>query len=280
MTYSTLESSVQDGRPVYKFKFIRGDDEYLYTSAPYMIGDSNGTFVPAPIKASTVKQSSELSNNGIKITLPRTNELAKIFLGFTPELQTTLTIFRSHDVPGIEVSDDRVYWKGRVAAARAEGDGVTLECEDIFTSMRRTGLRARYQKGCRHALFATGCGVNIDSFEAGATILSQSGRVITVEGDSTASLSEANYYLGGIVKITATGAMRYITGHSGNSLTLISAFGDLDLDSSGIAVSIFPGCDHTMATCKDKFNNLDNYGGYPFIPSKNPFRNSVEGSIA
>jgi hypothetical protein len=82
---------------------------------------------------------------------------------------------------------------------------------------------------------------------------------------------------------TASGDLRYIIDHSGTQLTLIVPLSDLTEDvndSSGDAlVALYPGCDHTRETCKDKFDNLANYGGFPWIPSKNPFANSVSGSI-
>ena len=32
----------------------------------------------------------------------------------------------------------------------------------------------------------------------------------------------------------------------------------------------YPGYDGSPATCVDKFDNLDNFVGFPYIPSKNP----------
>jgi uncharacterized phage protein (TIGR02218 family) len=277
VSYDILEASTQDGRPVYKFRFVMGPDEYLYTSAPYVIGDSVGTFEPVAIQASNVTQTNELAKNGIKITLPRDNALAQRFLGFTPEVQTSVTIFRSHQ--GIELSDDRVYWRGRVAAAQADGDAVTLECEDIFTSMRRPGLRARYQKGCRHALFSSGCGVNIDDYEGTVDITAVSGLTVTIAAaDTSTPIDVDGYYTGGILKL-ADGSMRYIINHTGTTLTLIYPFEDLTVDSNGFEATVYPGCAHTVDACLNKFDNLNNYGGFPYLPGKNPFRNSVEGSI-
>ena len=71
MSYSTLDESVESGEPVYKFLFVIGDDEYRYTSAAYIIGDSSGTWNPAPIKATSVTQNDDLARNSVKITLPR-----------------------------------------------------------------------------------------------------------------------------------------------------------------------------------------------------------------
>ena len=36
-------------------------------------------------------------------------------------------------------------------------------------------------------------------------------------------------------------------------------------------VNLYPGCDHTLATCESKFSNRLNYGGMPYFPDKNPF---------
>ncbi len=38
-----------------------------------------------------------------------------------------------------------------------------------------------------------------------------------------------------------------------------------------VRVSLFAGCDSTPDTCKTKFGNFRNFGGYPFIPLKNVF---------
>lgn len=39
---------------------------------------------------------------------------------------------------------------------------------------------------------------------------------------------------------------------------------------AGTVVATYPGDDHTLTTCDQKFNNAVNYGGDPFIPQKNP----------
>jgi hypothetical protein len=82
---------------------------------------------------------------------------------------------------------------------------------------------------------------------------------------------------------TEDGFFRYITSHAGNQITLIRPLRSLsDLVNSSVGeaqVTLYPGCAHTRTACKDKFNNLANFGGFPLIPSKNPFGNSVTGSV-
>lgn len=277
MTYQQRERSAQGGRPVFKYQIIQGVDEYLYTSAPYIIGDSLGAFEPVAIEMTAeVKQTGELAKNGVTLTFPRDNPLAQTFVGYSPEVPTTVTIFRAHSAGSAEVSDDRLYWKGRVISSSVDDDTVSLECEDAFTSMNRLGLRAVYQKGCRHALYSEGCGLDRYDWATAASVVLVDGRDIVIEEDSVGA---DDYFAGGMAEL-ADGTLRYITGQTGNTLTLLSPFRGLASDSAGVPITLYPGCAHNVDDCKDKFNNLVNYGGCPWLPGKNPFQNSVTGSIA
>lgn len=281
--YSTLDESVQSAEPVYKFLFVVGETEYAYTNAPYIIGDSVRTWTPAAIGATSVKQTDDMSRNEVKITLPRTNALAQLFLGQSPELATSVTIYRGMKDLAEDNSDDQVYWKGRVVSAVYESHGVELVCENIFTSMSRPGLRARYQRSCRHSLYSTACGVSKNDFAYEVFIESLSG--ITAQlaaSDSTGDSAGIPNMAGGMVE-TAEGYYRYIIAHVNNTLTLMQPFPAEVLesaDSNGIFVTLYPGCNHSPSDCKSVFNNFENYGGFPYLPSKNPFGNNVTGSIA
>ena len=294
MSYDILDQSVQDSQPAYRFLFAQGTTQWRYTTLPVFISDSAETWEPAPFRASNVTSTNELAKNGIKISMPRTIGVAQEFLGGVPEDIMTLTVFR--DQGRGEADSDletQVFWKGRVVAVDVGGDDVTLECEDTFTSMRRSGLRARYQKGCRHALYSTLCGVDKNAYGQSVTILSNTGRTITLDtvldstlfadsGDSSSETIDTipeGYWVGGFVELS-NGATRYIVEQSSTTLTLLSAFKSADMpDSDTVAASIYPGCNRTIRDCIKKFNNVQNFGGFPWIPSKNPFRNNVTGSI-
>lgn len=273
------ETSVQDGTPVYKFAFVNGATTYRYTSASFEMTDPNGTYTPEPISFTNIITTSEIAKNAVSITLPRDNTLAGIFLGQVPEEATSLTVYRGH-TPTLEGD---IYWKGRVASAEVGRDSVTLNCEDIFTSMQRPGLRARYQKNCRHPLYSTDCGVTQASFSVSASINAISGFTITVDPISQSPELDADYFAGGIIELS-DGTKRSIVSQGVSSpdgivLTLISPFNDLSVTSPQTSCTLYPGCDHTTTDCKNRFNNLLNYGGFPYLPSKNPFQGNVTGSI-
>ena len=58
-----------------------------------------------------------------------------------------------------------------------------------------------------------------------------------------------------------------MTSHAGSSLTLANPCALAVSD----AVTLYPGCARNRETCKNKFNNILNFGGWPWIPLRNPF---------
>jgi uncharacterized phage protein (TIGR02218 family) len=287
VSYEVLEASVEDAAPIYRFLFVIGTDEYRYTTASYIVGDSNGTWEPLALTASSVTQTNELGKNGLRLTVPRDSLIAQRFLGSTPDIATSLTIFRNHQ-PTDSNFDEFVYWKGRVASVEISGDQVTLNCEDIFTSMRRPGLRARYQRLCRHALYSQGCGVDQDNYAVPATIVAVDGNRLTysletssnieIDSNNNNDVSADNFFSGGIIDIG--GVKRQILLQGTDTLELLSPFDDLDIDSVGREATLYPGCNRTTTVCLNRFDNLNNFGGFPYLPDRNPFANSVTGSIA
>ncbi len=84
--------------------------------------------------------------------------------------------------------------------------------------------------------------------------------------------SEADgYYKGGFLfwlDIDGVSDRRMIVDHVGSFITLMSPIPGLKITDQ---VTVFPGCKHTLADCKDKFNNIENYGGMPYSPTVSPF---------
>ena len=278
MTYTTYENSVQDGDPLYRILFVQGSTEYRYTSSPTIIADSGGEWEAVAFRPSEISQTNEMKKDSVKVVMSRESTISQTFLGGVPEQITSVIIYRQH---ASDITEDFVIaFKGRVSAVSIDSAvSITLECESIFTSMRRPGLRARYQKTCRHTLYGRGCNLNDYDYVVAGTVNAASGFTATIEGNSSI---DDGYYTGGMIE-TTEGFMRFITKHSGNTLTMIRPFQALEDEvnsSAGFAsVLLYPGCDRTITTCLAKFNNIDNFGGQPWIPSINPFGNNVSGSI-
>lgn len=264
MSYDSVESSVDGGAPVELYQFNRESGSFYMTSFHDDYVYSSKTYIATPIKRDRIKQTQNSLKDGLRLSFPLGVAFSDGFVAGTPDLLTTVTILRGHYGDGEFVT----YWKGRIVGSAVSGNEVTLECESVFTSIKRPGLRAKFQYTCRHALYsAFGCRVNSGAYRhSGIVQPGSTASVVIVDGaDSFAD----GYFNGGFVTDNF-GASRAIVSHVGNSLTLTRAYGAIP---TGV-VSVYPGCDHTKEQCLAKFNNLDNFGGFPYIPTRNPFDGS------
>jgi hypothetical protein len=85
--------------------------------------------------------------------------------------------------------------------------------------------------------------------------------------------SMVNYQFGAGGEIIVGTARRTITSHVGDTITINRPFGSNVV--AGAAFSAYAGCDHTPDCCREKFDNILNYGGQEFLPTKNPYTGNL-----
>lgn len=260
MSYATLETSTQDGAPVELYTFAQGTQFWRFTTAPDTVTYAAVGYTPSSISRDRIKQTADVLKDSLKLEFPRGDSFASQFLGFAPDIVTTVTVMRGHAGD----SEFIPYWKGRVIAAVASGNKIELACESVFSSIRRPGLRARYELTCRHALYSARCGVNLEASQTTGVTSVVSGVTLTVP--EAAGFADG-YFTGGMVKAPDE-STRFIVAHAGEVLTVQRPIAGL---SAGETVRLYPGCDHLMTTCNSKFGNIDNFGGFPWIPIRNPY---------
>ena len=283
MTYATIEFSTAEGRPYYLYQFVEGDQVWRFTSraTDWTSAASEGdaiTWEAAAISHGDVVQTSEIERGRLELTWPLSHPFARRFLAPLGNVPVTLTIFRGHEqVLGETVAN----WKGRVVGAEVEGVRILLNCESVFSTLRRAGVRAKYQRLCRHALYGRGCGLDIGFHWQTGTVTTASGNALTIP---EASGQPDGWFRGGVLKFGAQ--LGFVTDHVGTTLTLSRpmpevaaalATPEVDPESGDpipVVADIAPGCDLRAATCAAKFGNLANFGGFPEIPGRNPFGGS------
>ena len=74
------------------------------------------------------------------------------------------------------------------------------------------------------------------------------------------------YLKGGDILVNSR--RRKIIAHAGDTVTISPGIPGV---AALQAFDAWPGCDHLIGTCHNKFGNLDNYKGQPNIPDENPF---------
>lgn len=246
------------------------DEDEVYNSEVY---------TSSTIGRDEVEDKNELSKANINVTVSIDDELGRRWMKSLLDVSVGLTIFNKD----VETNNVFVVWKGRLTSVKPDASSIKLTFESVFTSLRRTGLRAKYQRSCPHVLYGRGCKLNKANFETTGPVSSVSGVSVVIP---IAAAQADGYYNAGMIQ-APDGSLRFVISHSGANLTLIRPQEGLQdaFDNSGygmsyglyygqVTASIYPGCDRTKETCDSKFSNLDNYGGFPYIPTKNPLGGS------
>jgi uncharacterized phage protein (TIGR02218 family) len=269
MSYDTIESSHEDGRPIYGYLFTLGTTIWRYTSHSNDFMDSEGKLWTAvAISDDGIKQTGEATTDALSIRAPITIGPVQEHMTTPPSQPIQLAICRTHvgDVDNQMV----VVYTGEISQVNPVTAGqATMQCQTTSASMQRDGLRLGWQRGCPYALYdELTCKVDKTVFAEPLRILSISGFTVTTDA---AGEHDDNYFSGGFIEwqhpVRGT-EFRGIEKHVGNVLTVFGMTDDL---YEGLTLTAYPGCTRTVTSCSGKFDNLLNYGGIPHLPGKSPF---------
>lgn len=268
MTFATVEVSAQSGRPVELYEFLDGATAYRYTSADGDVVYGGNTYTAVPISRSAVEATSEVARLALNITCARSLSILNLFSLMPPSEIIAVTVRRLHAGDGEAIT----LWMGRILDVALNPASAEIHCESVYTSLKRVGLRRLYQKGCPHVLFEAECALNRATFAASKTVSTVSGTSITL---AAMGAFVDGYFAGGYLEWESTAGYferRAIRSQVGGVVTISFPLPGL---AASDTVTIYPGCDHTLATCIAKFANGLNYGGMPYWPSKNPFDGTI-----
>lgn len=245
-----------------------GSDVWTLTGTDQNQTYNSELYIATAMKRGGYEQKNELSKANLDLSLPIDHELSVSLLTVYTEQIMSLTVFSNID------GTVSTIWKGRLVSVKPSDTELTLTFESIFTSLQRPGLRARFQKSCRHALYGRGCTLDPADFEVLGATTAFSGNTLTV---TEAGTYANGYFIGGMLA-APDGTLSYVINHVGTSITLqrtsyslLTAWAET---GAGMVVKLYPGCDHSRNTCNTKFGNLLNYGGFDWIPEKNPMGGS------
>lgn len=260
MSYTLREQSDYTGQPLELYRFSLGGKQWLYTSAAHAVSGPDGDiYQPVYIKRGGYTKDGTADKATLDVEVNAQNDVALLFRSGWLTGVLVLTIYRHHR----NDSEFALFWKGRVTGCRWAGSVATLTSDSAFTLFQRAGLRRMYQVGCPHVLYSTECGVDAASWKHDGTVVDVTSNEVEVSGAGTFG---DGWFVGGMFQ--AGDDLRLITAHSGDVVTLVDFVEGI---AAGSTVALWPGCAHTVAACRNKFNNIINYGGLPFLPSKNPF---------
>ncbi len=151
-------------------------------------------------------------------------------------------------------------FEGRVGEIQLTAIGATIKVRGDVVVMSQYAPRNEYQTSCQHRFCDEGCTLSAASFTTSGS----------VGGGSTVSV-----IAGGIGALAAHGSVTFTSGaNAGHKRSIVAADGSgftlayplWFLPEAGDSYDLFQGCDKTLTTCTDTYNNRLHFRGFPAIP--------------
>lgn len=265
MTFSAYEQSNDDGKPVGLYLFSWGNTQWGYNTAERTIVHDGISYEPLPIKEKAFVQAPGRDPE-FSVTVPSDTPVVSLFRGTPPSEPVVLIVRRIHFSEA--EPESKIVWVAPISNVLNEDQSVS-EIVSRHQGLRKGGLRLAWSRACPHFLYGTGCKVLKSLYAVSRTITDITGNVVTVDLSSPS----AAYFDGGFIEWDADGMgtleRRTIEVETADKEYLL--FGRSDGLTVGQSLTFYPGCNHTMEMCIERFDNQANHGGVKFMPGTSPF---------
>ncbi|NJK88125.1 MAG: DUF2163 domain-containing protein [Myxococcales bacterium] len=277
MSYVGLEATTETGKPIELYRFANLGEVFTYTSGNDDYVYSAETYLTRNILRNETAITSGQEPANLTLRIPADDEFVVRYRIGAPPSRDKLTIYRLHltDTPTPEVV---VFFKGEISSVAFQGDDAIVAAEPSGVVMKRPIPRRSYSNSCGHVLYDRGCKINENNalFKFDVTVQTINGSAITVNGAGIGVLA-ANYFVAGFLdKATTERRMilgETVVGPSTMTFQLPLPFASL---AAGDTLVLRAGCNHSLTACRTKFNNVTNFGGFPWVPTENPFSTGIE----
>lgn len=186
----------------------------------------------------------------------------------------------------------RQLWNGYITSMAADRSIARFLVPSVaMETLKRSLPVIQVGRACPHILYATGtCGADENGstpddalpFKLSTTVTFVAGRDIRVDLSNVPAdhSMRATWARFGMVVHVPSGTRRSIAWQEDlnpgiSTVTELQMHERIVEMKAGDAIEVYAGCDHTIATCRDKFARQKAFGGYPYLPTRNPFLGRV-----
>jgi len=254
MAFEDDEESVSASAPIELISFTLPTTSYHYTSHDSDFVFLGDTYEAVPIQRGSIEVTVAEEASELIINMPASLDVVgQHVFGIQPK-EFFCRVRRYQQVSGQNV----IFWEGNVTSIKVVGRRAEMRIPSLTSEALATQVPSVYfQTECNHTLYDTRCRKLRTDFDTATNVTSATALTVTVTSTGSFPL------VGGEIERTADGERRTIMAVSSTTLTLNAPFPPQTLPW---AVTLFAGCDHTVKMCRDTFDNVDNFGGHPFIP--------------
>jgi hypothetical protein len=269
MSYSGQETSTESGQPIELYEWALGATTYRYTSSelPYTL--SGSVYSSEIIDRSQIVNAADDKQDRVEVRMPTSNAFAANWKTNPPGSTATLTLRRVHRTDG--ANEAKIYFKGIVhgVSFADEGKKAVIMVVPLTSQKAKQVPRYTFQSLCNYSLFDADCKVSEATYSHDLACTAASADTLTLTG---AGALGADYFEAGFIEYNSE--YRLCIGQSGDVLTILIPFAS---SPNGQTVKARAGCKKRLsADCNTKFSNAINFGGYQWVPTKNPFETGLD----
>ena len=266
MTYNNIEDSLTEGSPIYLLRFTSLTRNYNYTNNPDALNVGGFVYTYQPFELDDLIQTTVSGGDQIfAVRLPYNTTFATEFNIQTSTNPISIRIDKYHtNDPDLEVV---THYFGYVRNVERTEDIFTVNCVDPISALNTPLHKNFYQVTCNHVLYDSTCRAEFADFSGAVIVSAVSDNQYDITLESIFN-TEDDYMIGGALRHVTTGDRRRIVFQNGLVMGINYPFKSIAV---GDVLSLSAGCDHTFTTCRDKFDNDQNYGGVPYIPLREIF---------
>jgi uncharacterized phage protein (TIGR02218 family) len=264
--------------PIFLIEVARGQTVWRFTNYGVERVIDGELWTPENVEIGSVKTGFDFLAESVDLTFgtDRVDHPMRYYVGNPRAMeQTSISIFKV-DAADVSIDRSNPYYVGVVGNNQPQAGGtITIRCSSLFRINEAPVPRPKMQRLCNHRFGDVNCTIDLATVTvAGAVTALQAADPPYVEaaifGATATDKNDPNWLALGRVIIGSE--QRMCVGQAGNRLYLDAPF---NFASAGQQVSASAGCDKRIHTCLNKFNNLNNFLGFPYMPNQT----SVEAAL-
>jgi len=239
-------------------------DEY-YTNGDVAVVYGGHTWNPAVIKREQIEYNSDLNNSQLTITVDYLNPVVFYYISYNPPRTVWVEVYKLHrDLP----LETDILFVGVISQVEISGNSAKVLVSGFEGFFEKSVCPKRFQRQCQHQLGDSKCTIDLESYKYSLTCnsVSTDGLTLTMSGSTTENILVLGFIKNETDDWTES---RMIVYNVGTSVKIRYPFGESIV---GKACTLYYGCSGDITVCRDSFNNLDHFLGFPYIPIDNPAR--------
>ena len=289
MTYVSVDRSRESAQPIELYRFSNGESVFTYCSGPNNVVFNQETYTPLAVTRTDPSLEAVTTARTLTVKLPVDEPFSRRYLSSVPASLDQFKLYRQHSTDG-GTPETITFFSGQVTSVSFKNNLAEVQIQNVGAILDRLIPQQSCRNACNHILYDDKCGVIEANFSQDCTVaaLSSDGLTVALNGGvntigglelSAQVVADPLFFQGGLIERGAGQENRMVRGATdltGNVVEFVVVFPFQTL-VLGQPVKLYAGCDHQFPTCIAKFNNTARYGGFPFIPLKNPFSVGVKG---